>query len=577
MKKRRQKFMSLLLAGMMSISAILTGCSNNAQDIQGSVALNSGNTNIQSSVPSSAQDSADAPEDNKLVVALQTDALVTDYEDNALTHYFEETLGIDLELQLLPASADEVRTKISLMVTSGEELPDVLITGALSDAMILQYGMDGIFLPVQDYVLDASAMPNYNSIAEEDRNAMNISATMADGNMYSFGRYEDAVWNTTPYRNWINQAWLDKLGLSVPETTEELKEVLIAFRDKDPNGNGQKDEIPLYGTLKGLTSPIISLMNSFVYWSPARNGGLILDESGQSVTAPFISDAWQQGLLYMKDLYNEGLLSPDCFIVDNTQFKATVNAETNIVGMVVSNSIGTWADADNNANYKEMAMMSPLAGPDGVRYTPYHPTSATQCMFIFSDSDKVDLAVKFADEHYNEYSARIIRYGQEGIHWTTDPEVLEDLTNAFVEMGYFEKITMGIIHNMWNENGNYIWRNVGPRYMSRETASTWVEIKEGKEYNPYSQYNMNGWNLKYYGGKYPEYILPALKYTSEETEQILDTLTNIPDYVMQSMAEFITGTKDIENDWDEYLSTLENMGLSIWLSTAQISYDRTQE
>ncbi|MCB2478098.1 ABC transporter substrate-binding protein, partial [Listeria monocytogenes] len=42
-----------------------------------------------------------------------------------------------------------------------------------------------------------------------------------------------------------NKAWLEKLGLTTPETTEELYEALIAFRDQDPNGTGLKDEITM--------------------------------------------------------------------------------------------------------------------------------------------------------------------------------------------------------------------------------------------------------------------------------------------------------------------------------------------
>lgn len=43
----------------------------------------------------------------------------------------------------------------------------------------------------------------------------------------------------------INVEWLEKLYFDMPTTTEELKEVLIAFKTKDPNGNGKADEIPL--------------------------------------------------------------------------------------------------------------------------------------------------------------------------------------------------------------------------------------------------------------------------------------------------------------------------------------------
>ena len=48
----------------------------------------------------------------------------------------------------------------------------------------------------------------------------------------------------------IYQPWLDALNLEMPETTEELYNVLVAFKTQDPNGNGEADEIPmslLYG------------------------------------------------------------------------------------------------------------------------------------------------------------------------------------------------------------------------------------------------------------------------------------------------------------------------------------------
>ena len=56
----------------------------------------------------------------------------------------------------------------------------------------------------------------------------------------------------------INKTWLDNLGLEVPTTLGELKDVLIAFRDNDANGNGDTtDEIPLdfNGWFGGAYSP----------------------------------------------------------------------------------------------------------------------------------------------------------------------------------------------------------------------------------------------------------------------------------------------------------------------------------
>lgn len=113
--------------------------------------------------------------DNKLVVAIQTNSYVTDYDNNYFTKYLEDKLGIEIEFYQLPAATDEVRTKVSLMATSNDNLPDVLIVdNALTPETILEYGSSGVFLPLNEYTEDASRMPNYNAIPEEDKKVMEV-------------------------------------------------------------------------------------------------------------------------------------------------------------------------------------------------------------------------------------------------------------------------------------------------------------------------------------------------------------------------------------------------------------------
>ena len=183
-----------------------------------------------------------AEEKPTLKVALTTSAMVTDYEDNYFTNYLEDKLGIEIEFYMLPVDAGDTRTKVALMATGGEDLPDVFVVdNHLSPEMILSYGQAGLFLALEDYVNDPAKMPNYNAIPEADRAIMTTASTQADGHIYSLSAYEPETWNFTPFRMYINKAWLDAVGKEVPTTTAELKDVLIAFRDGDPNGNGLKD------------------------------------------------------------------------------------------------------------------------------------------------------------------------------------------------------------------------------------------------------------------------------------------------------------------------------------------------
>ena len=76
--------------------------------------------------------------------------------------------------------------------------------------------------------------------------------------------------------------------------------------------------------------------------------------------------------------------------------------------------------------------------------------------------------------------------------------------------------------------------------------------------------------------RHPQHVLPTLFYNSADGAALSLPITNINQYVNQSIAEFITSVKDINNDtaWNAYLRDLDNIGLQQWLSRAQSTYDR---
>ncbi len=63
-------------------------------------------------------------------------------------------------------------------------------------------------------------------------------------------------------------------------------------------------------------------------------------------------------------------------------------------------------------------------------------------------------------------------------------------------------------------------------------------------------------------------------YSLEERDSITENLSTITTYFQESFSRFIVGDLDLENDWDQYLAELENMGLSNYLEITQTAYDR---
>jgi putative aldouronate transport system substrate-binding protein len=78
-------------------------------------------------------------------------------------------------------------------------------------------------------------MPNYN--ARLQMNESSKPMLSSDGKMYYVGFLEAQNVNHIG-NHYINKTWLDRLGLQVPTTVDQLTTVLTAFRDRAPGGTG---------------------------------------------------------------------------------------------------------------------------------------------------------------------------------------------------------------------------------------------------------------------------------------------------------------------------------------------------
>ncbi|HBM81561.1 MAG TPA: hypothetical protein DD426_12130 [Clostridiaceae bacterium] len=518
-----------------------------------------------------------------LKVGIQPSQYITSYKDNELTKKLEKDCNVKLEFFEFPTDGNDLKTKLSLMASSGDDMPDIVDVG-LDSTSVLEYGSKGLFIPLNDYVNNVKMSPNFAKIPGEDKKAMLTAMTSADGKIYGHAKYEYETWNLTPYRCYINRKWLDTLNLKVPKTTDELANVLRAFVNKDPNGNGKKDEIGVYGMASGAygQNTVWALMNCFIF----SNGvSMQLDENDSSkVIAPWTKDAWREGLQYMKSLYKEGLLSNSIFVDDDTQFKATLNAETPIVGFVsVGSNGGNWPDNDKNPNFLQMECIEPLTGPKGISWTPYSSYNPGTIWYITSSCKHSEEAYRLGEYFYNYTITMINRFGREGYDWTSDPKECAKYTNTNVVNGITDAVTMvyryGTEQNVWTSNHNRSWQNAGPRYASLKMNLGYtdgVTSKKDKFVSDLPSQIPGIINTKYYADRHPKVTIPALHYTIDEAQSIATPTTDITTYVNTATAEFITGQRPLDDSgWKTYLDEMKGMGLQQWLDAAQAAYNRT--
>lgn len=260
----------------------------------------------------------------------------------------EKKTGVHVDFQEVKDA--DWSTQLNLMFASGD-YSDVILRGTVD---IEEYGVtQGILIPLDDY-LEAN-MPNYYS--RLFLNEANASIPASDGKSYYVGWL--MAQNVNHMGTWyINTEWLDKLGLKVPTTVDELTEVLRAFKTQDPNGNGEADELPFSADLdiENGTLVVQSLLNQFAMFGVPENDKFVCIDDNDKVTFTGTMPGWRACVEWLHTLYTEGLMDAETLTQDSNMWANKINA--NQVGYF------TYLRLKNTALTEEaQARFSPILPP----------------------------------------------------------------------------------------------------------------------------------------------------------------------------------------------------------------------
>lgn len=295
------------------------------------------------------------------------------------------------------------------LLFASNDLPDVVMS-ALSDGDIVRYSSQGVIIPLEG-LIDTYA-PRIKAILRK-RPDIKKYLTAPDGHIYTLPRIQELAHRVDPDNMFINKTWLDKLGLAVPTTPEEFYQVLVAFHEKDPNGNGKKDEIPFGFGIVGKVRA--NMPNSFFgafgqLDDPDRH--LMVDKGKVYFTAS--AEGYRKGLAYLAKLYKEGLIDPEAFTQDRKQYNAKGRTPDELYGVFFE-----WFDenmvGDERAK-KDYIALPPLIGPDGNRRWNWAPDQLLS-RANFAITNKMwhpEVAIRWADQCYDWATSFELCYGTWG-------------------------------------------------------------------------------------------------------------------------------------------------------------------
>lgn len=482
------------------------------------------------------------------------DGTIEDMETNLLTVEYEEKTNVHVEWDLV--NGKDMEQKRNLLLATNSEMPDIFMNAAIGSTMQLQYGEQGVLIDLSD-LIDKYGYYIHQLFDYNPRYRKLITAP--NGKIYSLPSVEETYHTTLGQKMWINKDWLAKLNLNMPTTTDELYNVLKAFKENDPNGNKLADEIPLTGAIKGYNLYVYHfIMCAFIQNQGFDQKPFILENGKVSVA--FDQDGWKEGLKYLNKLYNDGLLDQGAITQDNVQLKQLAeNPDTVLLGCVTAGAMTGFLNAGSERmNY--YTSVPPLKGPKGVQTTGYYPNQANVGKFAVTSSCKYpDVAVKWVDWFYSIDGTLRSNAGRQDIEWrfAKDGEIgLNGEKGTYVRLLKFGKTQ------------NVHWNKTVPNFYS-------VAFRNGQVAEPTDQESIlfNETREKYEPYK-PAEVLPPLFMEVDESEEYLGIEYSLMEYLKESTARFVVGDMDIDGEWQNYLNELKKIGLERYIELTQSAYDR---
>ena len=174
--------------------------------------------------------------------------------------------------------------------------------------------------------------------------------------------------------------------------------------------------------------------------------------------------------------------------------------------------------------------------------------------------------MRWVDYFYSEEGSKYIEQGPEGFLW----EYQENADGEKVRV-YADGIDT---NNTEDERGK-----ITPAYgltTPNLVIDTTGEYHIRKTANEEPDTRFNDWVAKETAEKMEdiaEVPFPLLYLTIEENDKVAATATDLTTYVEQMEAKFITGVEPLDN-WDDYVKTIEAMGIDEYVEVYQAAYDR---
>lgn len=328
--------------------------------------------------------------------------------DSMFTDYFNERMQAlyNVSLKFVPVPRSEDVSTLNVMLAS-REAPDMMYT--YTESAFYSWAQMGALAPLEEAL---------------ETHGPNVTAFLdARTGLREMGIYKDTLYairgsSADVYRGsqtYIRGDWLDKLGLDLPTTPEEMLGVLRAFKE-NAQALGMDSVVPLAMAMGGAIS------SSRNHDSIISGFGLSTDhELVDGKVYPMVANPnYKEYLFFLNTCYREGLIYSE-FVTDTDGAKALEQKERQQIGVWTSNL--SQIASENSLNATEAAMangtefiyLDALLDSQGQQHkiVDSHPG---YCIMVPEYSKHVNEVMMYLDWSAVE-GFPVQYYGFEGVHF----------------------------------------------------------------------------------------------------------------------------------------------------------------
>ncbi|MDH6425958.1 extracellular solute-binding protein [Paenibacillus sp. FSL R7-0048] len=395
---KKKRWLLLLLVAMM-VTTVVAGCSGN--ESAGSNSKSEGSSNT-------GEEKSESPLDLTLMLPI----FKTNYpkDGSPVAAELEKQTNTKIHFEWVPNAS--YADKFNITLASGK-LPTIIYVGDVKASSFVNAAKSGAFWEVGPYLKDYPNLSQANPVI--------LKNSAIDGKNYGIYRGRVLGRNGMVFR----KDWLEKVGLQTPQTVDDFYNMLKAFKEKDPDGNGKEDT---YGmVLVKWSGQWASGFDTIKLWFGTPNKWGVQD--GKLVPEHEYPE-YLEALKFMKKLYDEKLINSDFAVMDSAKWTdPIVNNKAGVIVDVVDT--GARVDDKIHAALEKEGKDEPdkhyvdvsggVTGTDGKLHTL--PTSGFSGMLAIPKSsvkseEELKRVLAFLDQINNPELQTMLGFGLEGTHYT---------------------------------------------------------------------------------------------------------------------------------------------------------------